>query len=37
MKNDVHHLKNLQAIELFAGAGGLGLGFSLNDRYGLYS
>lgn len=31
MKNEVHHLKTLQAIELFAGAGGLGLGFSLND------
>ena len=31
MKNEIQHLKQLQSIELFAGAGGLGLGFSLND------
>lgn len=31
MKNEIEHLNPLQSIELFAGAGGLGLGFSLND------
>ena len=31
MKNEIQHLNQLQSIELFAGAGGLGLGFSLND------
>lgn len=31
MKNEIQFLNQLQAIELFAGAGGLGLGFSFND------
>lgn len=31
MKNEIQHLNQLQSIELFAGAGGFELGFSLND------
>jgi len=31
VKNEFQFLNQLQSIELFAGAGGLGLGFSLND------
>ena len=31
MKNEIQFLNQLQSIELFAGAGGLGLGFSFND------
>ena len=31
MKNEIQVLNQLQSIELFAGAGGLGLGFSFND------
>jgi len=31
VKNEIQFLNQLQSIELFAGAGGLGLGFSFND------